>query len=115
MSERAILKPTILLKDDGTLTEEGFARKPYFINEREKIKASKIRIKEWDYYAILDKSKNYVVCMTFSDLGFAGLFALALIDYKTKKDIQSDTIKLLTLHKTGLSPSSNIDNTISRL
>ena len=113
MSEREILKPTILLKDNGTLTEEGFARKPYFIYEREKIKASKIRIKEWDYYAILDKSNNYVVCMTFSDLGFAGLFALALIDYKTKKAIQSDTIKLFTLHKTGLASSSSIDNTIA--
>ena len=48
MNEHEITKQVRLLKDDGTLTEEGFARKDLFIYERERIKASKLRIKEWD-------------------------------------------------------------------
>ena len=113
MVEHEILKEIELLNDDGTLKEEGFARRPYFIYDRLKIKASKLRIKEWDYYAIFDPVNQNVICMTFSDLGFAGLFALALIDYKNKKVIQKDQIKFFTLHHTGLAPSPWVNNKIS--
>ena len=105
MSEHEVKVPVRLLKDDGTLTEEGFARKMVFRYERDRIKASKLRIKEWDYYMILNPEKGYAICLTFSDLGFAGLFALAVADYRTGKAVQSDAIKLLTLHRTGLGPS----------
>lgn len=113
MIEKEITEELMLLNQDGTLTEEGFARKPYFIYDRTKIKASKLRIKEWDYYAIFDPVEKNIICMTFSDLGFAGLFALALIDYKNKIATQKDQIKFFTLHKTGLSPSPWQDNKIT--
>ena len=112
MVEHEIKNKVELLNSDGTLNEEGFARKPYFLYDRSKIKASKLRIKEWDYYAILDPVEENVICMTFSDLGFAGLFALALIDYKNKRAIQKDQIKYFTMHKTGLIGSPWDDNTI---
>ncbi len=109
MNEHEITKQVRLLKDDGTLTEEGFARKDLFIYERERIKASKLRIKEWDYYMILNPEKEYALCLTFSDLGFAGLFAVAFADYRMGKAAQSDALKFLTLHKTGLGPSPDDD------
>ena len=113
MSEHEITSRVRLLKDDGTLTEEGFARRNLFVYERDRIKASKLRIKEWDYYMILNPDKEYCLCLTFSDLGYAGLFAVAVADYKAGKATQSDTLKFLTLHRTGLGPSPDDDYTVS--
>ena len=104
MSEHEVKVPVRLLKDDGTLTEEGFARKMVFRYERDRIKASKLRIKEWDYYMILNPEKGYAICLTFSDLGFAGLFALAVADYRTGKAVQSDADKAAYPSQDGTGP-----------
>lgn len=52
-----IKKQIPLLKSDGTLTEEGWARSPLWTYNRESIAASALRIKEWDYYSILSLLK----------------------------------------------------------
>jgi len=44
-----------LLDENGHITKEGWAKKPYWSYDRNKIKAGKHRIKEWDYYAILSQ------------------------------------------------------------
>lgn len=107
--EREIREETELLKSNGELTVEGWARKPFWKYDRSKIKASLYRIKEWDYYAIINEEREFAIGITYSDLGYASLYSIAFVDYKSGKFSEKSNIKALTRHKTGLLPSPDLD------
>lgn len=111
--QKEITKESELLSYNGTLVDDGWARRPYWKYDRRKIKANKFRIKEWDYYEFADPENKFGIMGTFSDLGFAGLFVICFIDYELNKTSQVSAIKLLTLHKTGLAPTPDEDHGIS--
>ncbi|MDF3819813.1 DUF2804 domain-containing protein [Leptospira sp. 96542] len=97
-----ITKQIPLLHPDGTITEEGWARQPHWIYNKNNIAASKLRIKEWDYYSVLSPDKKFGITITTSDLGYAGLFAICFLDFNTGKFSQIDTLSILPLGKTNL-------------
>lgn len=101
-----IKKQIPLLNADGTITEEGWARSPLWTYNRENIAASKLRIKEWDYYSILSPTKEFGITLTASDLGYAGLFAICFLDFKKGTFQQIDTLSVFPLGKTGF-PRTN--------
>ncbi len=107
-----VTKQQDLLTRKGVIAEEGWARTPVWSYDRKAIKAPKIRIKEWDYYAITNIREGWTLCGTISDLGYAGLFSISYIDYNRKAFSQADKMKFFTLHKTGLAPSSRMDNEV---
>ncbi len=111
--DREITQKTTLLNKEGKLNIQGWARTPLFEYDRKQIKAPFFRIKEWDYYAVLNPIEQYALAVTFSDLGYAGLFCITYVDYKRKQSVQTDSIKLLSRHKTGLAPSSTEDNEVT--
>ncbi len=90
----------------GLLREPGWSRYPYLQYDRKRTRAPKFRIKEWDYYAVYSYAHNLWVTTTFSDLGYAGLFAIAVVDGKTGAWAQSDALSVLPLGRHGLSPDS---------
>ncbi len=95
-----------LLDSRGRIIEEGWARRPYWNYDRNKIAAGWHRIKEWDYYSVLSHDKRYGLTFTTSDLGYAGLFAICWLDFETGFFHQVDTISLLPMGKTGFPPDS---------
>ncbi len=99
--QHEILSPLELLGDDGRITNEGWARAPFWRYSRQKIKASPLRIKEWDYYSILSQDRRFGITLTMSDLGFAGLFAVCFLDFEKQYFHQVDTISAFPLGKTG--------------
>ncbi|MFA7643339.1 MAG: DUF2804 domain-containing protein, partial [Sphaerochaetaceae bacterium] len=101
-----------LLDVKGHIIEEGWARRPIWRYKRDAIHSGAIRIKEWDYYAVMSHAHQCAICATFSDLGFAALFAIAFIDMKRGKVAQVDAIKPLSMHKTGL-PADSGDHAIA--
>ncbi len=101
-----ITRPIDLLDDNGHIIEQGWARKPYWNYDREKIKAARHRIKEWDYYYILSHDKGYGITFTISDLGYLGVAAVCWIDLNDKTFTQLDTMNLFPMGKTALPPSS---------
>lgn len=111
--QHEITKAIPLLDKKGHITEEGWARKPLWQYARKDIKASRLAIKEWDYYALTNQKQGYAITATFSDLGYAALFAISYIDFTKKACVQKDAIKLLPLGKLGLSPTSTEDNQVS--
>lgn len=111
--QHEITRPIPLLDKKGHITEEGWARKPHWKYTRKDIKSSKFAIKEWDYYALVNQEKGYAVTATFSDLGYAGVFAISYSDLNLKAFAQKDTIKFFTRGKLGLSPSSTEDSQVS--
>ena len=102
-----------LLNSSGMLVAPGWARRPYWKYDRKKIKANKLRIKEWDYYEFADPKNEFAIMGTFSDLGFAALYVICYIDYKRGKTAQVSALKPFSMHKTGLAPTPDEDNGIT--
>ncbi len=95
-----------LLKEDGTLLEEGWAKQPLMNYNRDKIRAPAWRIKEWDYFYVLDDSQQIGITFTLADLGYMGLAAVAVLDLKKRSFFQLDTMSLFPMGKMGLLPHS---------
>lgn len=110
--QKEILSPIDLLDDSGKISKEGWARHPYWRYDRSAIKASPLRIKEWDYFSVLSNKGRFALTLTMSDLGYAGLFALCFIDLKNGSSHQVDTLSLLPLGKTGF-PSGSDEGHVS--
>ena len=92
-SQHRIIESTELLNDDGELVEPGYATEQLWRYERCKIKASWLRIKEWDYYYIL--KEQYGITFTVSDLGYAGLIAVVWLDFEKETYTQEDVLTLV--------------------
>ena len=63
-----------LLRDDGTLTSAGYATEPVLAYNRKAIHASKLRVKEWDYYYIGNERNG--IALTIADNGYMGLLSI---------------------------------------
>lgn len=102
-----------LLDKKGHIGQEGWARHPYWRYKRSSVKGGALRIKEWDYYAIINQHKGYAVTATISDLGYAALFALSYIDFNRAKASQTDALTFFPRGSIGLAPSSQEDSQVS--
>ncbi|MGD9909568.1 MAG: DUF2804 domain-containing protein [Candidatus Izemoplasmatales bacterium] len=98
-----------LLDSKGSLLQPGFATYPYFEYHRKDIKASIWRIKEWDYYAVLNQ--DYGITCTVADLGYSAMLTVVFLDFK-KPSLQMKT-KLLwfTFGKMNM-PSSSLEGNV---
>ncbi len=111
--EHEVTQKQDLLNKKGRIKEEGWARHPLWRYDRSFIKGGRLRIKEWDYYAVINTEKRYAVTATISDLGYAALFAISYIDFERKAVSQTDALRFFSLGKIGLSASSTEDNQVS--
>ena len=66
MRNHEVTKIQPLLQEDGSLTEPGWSRQLLQVYDRSRIKAPKFRIKEWDYYLVLNE--DFAGAFTLSDL-----------------------------------------------
>ncbi len=94
------------LKPDGQINGPGWSRRPFWDYSRKDIKASPLRIKEWDYYAVYSHKHRFWITTTFSDLGYLGLFAIAFVDISRGSWTQVDKITSFPLGKYHLPPHS---------
>lgn len=76
--------PHKLLNPDGVLTEPGWATKLIMEYSPFDVKAHKIRIKEWDYYVIVD-SNGYAFSTTVADNRYMGLANANFFDFNIGK------------------------------
>ena len=102
--QNEIKKQTILLDRNGNISEPGWARKSYFEYNRNMIKASKLRIKEWDYYCIL--SSEYGLSLTAADNGYMAFYAATLFDFTGRKEISGSVMTPFPLGKLSMPSSS---------
>jgi len=94
--QQEILQPLALHSADGLLSQEGWARQPFWRYRRSALPASVWRIKEWDYYAVVSP-QGFAITLTASNLGYAGLYAICFVDLGTGQSYQSDALQLLPL------------------
>jgi hypothetical protein len=107
--EITVRKP--LLRANGTLAEAGYAKKPILIYERDAIKASALRIKEWDYYLI--NNSKIAVALTIADNGYMGLDSISLIDFERPWQATKSPIRLFPMGNTKMPESTESGDTES--
>lgn len=101
-----LLTPGPLLNEQGHLMECGYATSLVKDYDRKKIKAGKLRIKEWDYYCIT--GKECVLCLTIADNSYMSLDSVSLLFPDKNTQIQKSMMGFLTLGKVGLPASSKV-------
>lgn len=103
-SQTHITTPGPLLDEQGHLTTPGWATSLLLQYDRSRIAASKLRIKEWDYYLVGDD--EYAVAFTIGDMGYAAMVSASLLDYANGTFITESTLGVLPLGRLALPPSS---------
>ncbi len=80
MRNHEITAKQLLLKEDGSLREPGWSRQLVQQYDRNMVKAPKWRIKEWDYYLVLNE--DFAGAFTISDLGYLGMLSVSFLNFK---------------------------------
>ena len=104
MMQHEITKIQKLLDSRGHVAEPGWARKPYWQYDRRDIKVPAFRIKEWDYY--LAVSDTHAAAFTISDLGYAGMVSVSLIDLTAPWEVTQTVLTPLPMGRLGLRAAS---------
>ncbi len=77
MRNHEVTESGLLLNEDGNLREPGWSRSQVQEYRRSMIKAPKFRIKEWDYYLVVND--GFAAAFTVSDDGYVGLQSVSLL------------------------------------
>ena len=103
--QHEITRPGPLLDRKGRLREPGWARRPLLAYDRKAVKASALRLKEWDYYYI-GCGDRYGLALTVADNGYMGLDSISFLNFEEGWEITKSPMQVLTRGKKALSPSS---------
>lgn len=102
--QHEILTPGPVFNPDGTLREPGFARSLILDYDHDRIKASKLRLKEWDYYLVNDG--HFALCMTIADCGYIGMISASVVDFDTPRYKTTSEVTVLPLGRFDLPKTS---------
>ena len=69
-------------------------------------KSKKNRLKEWDYYLIMNSEGKYALSFTFADNRYMGLVCCSVFDFETKEKFSATEIPIMPMGKLGLPPTS---------
>lgn len=110
MRNHEVTKVQPLLKSDGSLTEPGWAKQQFWQYDRTKIKAPRFRIKEWDYYLVLNE--DFAGAFTISDDGYIGLQSVSLLNFKEGWEHTETILNPFPMGKFHLPQSSDTGDTV---
>ena len=110
-NQHEITEKIPLLNEQGNLTEAGFAKKLLPVYHRADIKASGLRIKEWDYYLI--NNGRFALALTIDDNGYMGLDSISLLNFEEGWEITNSPMCFMPLGSRKLPETSAIGNTVA--
>ena len=105
--QHEILSRQPLLDEKGDLREPGWARGLIPVYSREAVKASRLRLKEWDYYLITDG--HIGLALTIADNGYMGLDSVSFLNFDEKWEKTKSPMRILPMGKTNLPETSAED------
>ncbi len=79
--QHEVLVKQDLLDNKGKLREPGWAKSQLFNYSRSMIRANPLRIKEWDYYLILND--KHAVALTIADNSYMGLISASVLNFES--------------------------------
>jgi len=112
MRNHEVTKKQNLLREDGSLREPGWSRQLCQIYQRSQIKAPEFRIKEWDYYLVLND--DFAGAFTLSDDGYIGLQSVSLLDFKNGWEHTETILNAFPMGKLKLPETSETGDTVYR-
>ncbi len=101
---QTLLQPGPLLNEQGHLAQAGYATSLVKTYDRKAIKASPLRIKEWDYYLITNP--HWGVALTLDDNGYMSMLSASILDFDTATERTVSPIGAFPLGSTKLPASS---------
>lgn len=110
MRNHEVTKKQRLLNDDGSINEPGFSKSMLQSYNRNDIKASSFRIKEWDYYLVL--CDDFAFAFTISDDGYIGLQSVSILDFNKPWEHTQTILNPFPMGKLKMPNSSNDGNCI---
>ena len=110
MRNHEVTKRQPLLKADGSLAEPGWAKQLVWEYNRSNIKAPKFRIKEWDYYLVLND--DFAGAFTISDDGYVGLQSVSLLNFKEGWEHTETILNAFPMGKLKLPATSETGDTV---
>ena len=110
-NQHEITEKIPLLNEQGNLTEAGFAKKLLPVYHRADIKASGLRIKEWDYYLI--NNGRFALALTIDDNGYMGLDSISLLNFEEGWEITNSPMCFMPLGSRKLPETSAVGNTVA--
>lgn len=93
-----------LLDSAGSIAEAGWSRKQLQRYSRDQIKAPRFRIKEWDYYLVLND--DFAAAFTISDDGYIGLQSVSILNFKEKWEHTNTILNPFPMGKLKLPPDT---------
>ena len=102
--QHEITRSAPLLDRFGDLREPGWARSLLPVYRRKSIQASRLRIKEWDYYLITDG--HIGLALTIADNGYMGLDSISFLQFDEGWEKTKSPMRVLPLGSTNLPESS---------
>ncbi len=98
------LKPGALLDAGGALREAGWATSLVKTYDRAAIRGGALRIKEWDYYCVIDG--DIVLALTIADNSYMSLDSVSFLNLRTGFQHTWSAMGALTLGKRGFPSTS---------
>lgn len=99
-----------LLDESGRIKEPGWAKTQVWQYDRTNIQASRFRIKEWDYYLVLNE--DFAGAFTLSDDGYIGLQSVSLLNFKEGWEHTETILNPFPMGKIKMPASSDKGNVI---
>ena len=98
-----------LLNQAGNIGEPGWARRPVWKYNRQQITAPKFRIKEWDYYLVMND--RHGAAFTLSDDGYIGLQSVSFLNFTEKWEHTETILTPCPMGKMKMPASTSAGNT----
>ena len=106
MEQHEITRAGPLLDREGNLREAGYAKKLLPVYDRNDIRGSTFRIKEWDYYLVMNG--QFALALTIADNSYMGLDSISLLDFWDNTQVTKSPMRFLPMGNTGM-PSSTLE------
>ena len=98
-----------LLNAAGNIAEPGWSRKQLQSYSRKDIRAPRFRIKEWDYYLVLNR--EFAAAFTISDDGYIGLQSVSFLDFTNRWEHTETILDAFPMGRLRMPESTSKGNT----
>ena len=102
--QRRITTPGPLHDENGRLVEVGWATELIKMYDRSRIAVGRLRLKEWDYYAIVND--RFALALTVDHNGYMTMDSISLLDFEKNSQVTASKISLPFLSRRSLPSTS---------
>ena len=102
--QRRITTPGPLHDENGRLVEVGWATELIKMYDRSRISVGRLRLKEWDYYAVVND--RFALALTVDHNGYMTMDSISFLNFEERSQVTASKISLPCIAKRDLPPSS---------